>query len=525
MNKLWGGKPLSLQRAKLSLFILAVMMLLLLTNGLALGAGVRPLVIEMSVRPGEQREFEINLTPGLDEELVDLTLYEPVQQLSGGLIYRLPTIPAFSATSWVMLDSNVVRVLPDTESKVTGTVRVPFSASGSHTVIVMVEPRPPELTSGIGFQIRYAVRLNIRVEKAGIRPSAEMTLLEVVPDHQGAPQIVARIKNTSALDFPVSGEVTIRDPERRLVERVTLRTPAGSSVGTDITKVYPGAEVEFLGNITRPMIPGEYWMQVFFRYDESGQILRNETLVVNPGDYVFPGFDEFSVLAVDPTIVEHHLRPGERKSQIFQFESMAANSLHVELALGEVMPDYDQSLVEWIELRSQQEFTLPARLRTRLAMTIVVPRDATDGSYHGNVVFKAFDSDSNDLLSTIVVPINALVGTEHRQAMQIRSVSAQTIAEKGTYLSVDLLNNGNVAFLPQISAIISNEEGEFVGRVVFEFPEEMTSILPLQIQHVGALTTQLKPGVYTVEIEIVHDGLKILTETQQVIVTNWEDSP
>ena len=512
---------MSLQRTKLSLLIFAVLTLLLLNNGfVALGAGVRPLVIEMSVRPGEQREFEISLTPGLGEELVDLTLYEPVQQLSGELIYQLPTNPAFSATSWVTLDSNVVRVLPDAESKVTGMIRVPFSASGSHTVIVMVEPRPPELTSGIGFQIRYAVRLSIRIEKAGVRPSAELMSLEVAPDLQGAPQIVARIKNTSALDFPVSGEVKIRDQERRLVERVTLRTPAGSSAGTDTTRVYPGAEVEFLGSITRPIAPGEYQMQAFFRYGESGQILRNETLVINAGDYVFPGFDEFSVLAVNPPMVEHQLRAGERKSQIFEFENMVGDPLRIELALAAVMPDYSHSVVEWVELRSQQEFTLPARSRTRLAMTIAVPRDAIDGSYHGNAVFKASDPASDGLLSIIAVPIDVFVGTDHQRAVQIRSVVAHSIEGEGTYLSLDLFNTGNVAFSPRISAIISNEEGEFVGRVIFEAPDGVKRILPLQTQQVGSLTSQLELGAYTVEIEIAHDGLQILTETQQVIVTN-----
>lgn len=236
---------MSYRGLKTSLFALVLSAILLGTSTMALAAGVRPLVIEMNVRPGDVREFEISLTPGPTEELVDLALYEPVQQLNGGLVYQLPTNPAFSATSWVTLDNNTVRVLPDAESKVTGTVRVPFSASGSHTVIVMVEPRPPEIKSGIGFQIRYAVRLSIRVDRAGVRPTAEMPLLEVRPDEQGAPKIVARIKNTSALDYLMSGEVVIRDQERRLVERVTLRTPAGSSAGTDATRVYPGAEVEF----------------------------------------------------------------------------------------------------------------------------------------------------------------------------------------------------------------------------------------------------------------------------------------
>lgn len=489
-------------------------------SSLSLAAGVRPLVIEMDVRPGDVRDFEINLTPGLTEEIVDLTLYEPVQQLSGGLVYQLPTNPAFSATSWVTLDESTVRVLPDGETKVTGRVQIPFSASGSHTVIVMVEPRPPEIKSGIGFQIRYAVRLSIRVEKAGVRPTAELPLLEVQPDSQGAPQIVARVKNTSAMDFPMSGEVVIRDQERRLVERITLRTAAGASAGTDTTRIYPGAEVEFLGSITRPMAPGEYSMQTFFRYGDSGQILRNDPLVINPGDYVFPGFDEFDAFAVSPAAIEHSLRAGERKSQVFEFESMVGEPLRIEVSLAEVMSDYPYSLKDWLELRAQPQFNLPGRAKTRLAMTISVPRDAEDGSYHGQAVFRAFHGESDELLTERVVPLNVLVGPEHERAVQIRSITAQTIVYEGTYLSLDLLNSGNVAFSPQVSAILSNEEGQFVQRITFEVPEELDSLLPLQTRHVSALASELPEGTYTLEIEVASNGVEILTETHQVLITN-----
>lgn len=516
---------MSFKGIKSSLFILIVVAILLGTSSLGLAAGVRPLVIEMTVRPGDVRDFEINLTPGPTEELVDLTLYEPVQQLSGGLVYQLPTNPAFSATSWVTLDNSTVRVLPDAESKVTGTIRVPFSASGSHTVIVMVEPRPPEITSGIGFQIRYAVRLSIRVDRAGARPTAEMPLLEVKPDSQGAPQIVARIKNTSALDYLTSGEVVIRDQDRRLVERVTLRTPAGSSAGTDTTRVYPGAEVEFLGSITRPMAPGEYSMQTFFRYGDSGQILSNDPLVINPGEFVFPGFDEFDAFVVTPSVVENQLRAGERKSQVFEFESMVGDPLKMEVSLGEVMSDYEYSLVDWLELRSQPEFNLPGRAKTRLAMTIAVPREAADASYHGKAIFKAYDPESNELLTETVVPIDVLVGAEHQREIQIRSITAQTVANEGTYLSLDLLNNGYVAFLPQVSGILSNEAGEFIERMVFELPEEMYQLIPLQTQQVGAFASELESGTYALEIEIAQNGVEILTETHQIVVTNSDKEP
>lgn len=510
---------MSLKQAKLGLLVLLIFTLTLITGANEVYAvGVRPLVIEMIVRPGDEREFSIDLIPDTMEELIELVLYEPVQQLSGGLMYQLPVNPGFSATSWVSFNENPIRVRPGQESQATGIVRVPFSASGSHTVVVMVESRPPDDPSGFTFRVRYAVRLRIVVERAGIRPTAELNSLVVRPGEKGEPVIAARFHNTSPLDYFVSGEVTIRDQDRRLVERITLRTPAGSSAGSDTTRVYPGAEVEFVGSITRPLSPGEYWIQAFLRYGESGQILQNETIIISPGEYVFPGFDESAAIVVTPPHVDHQLRAGERKSQVFEFESMVGEPVRVEIGLQEIVADYAYSLVEWMELRSQPEFVLPAKARTRLAMTIAVPRDGVDGSYHGNVTFTAYSTVSGELLSESVVPINVLVGTEHRREIQIRSLQAQTIQNEGTYLSIDLVNSGNVAFMPQFSAVISNQAGEFIERVVFELPEEERGILPQQATHMLALATLLETGTYEVEVAAMYGGVEILSEIIEVVI-------
>ena len=68
----------------------------------------------------------------------------------------------------------MVNVYPGSEAKVSGTVRVPFSAGGSHTAVIMVEPQVPMIQSGITFRVRYAVRLNIRVDRPGLRRTAEL---------------------------------------------------------------------------------------------------------------------------------------------------------------------------------------------------------------------------------------------------------------------------------------------------------------------------------------------------------------
>ena len=64
-------------------------------NQATLAFGVRPLVIDIDCRPGDTRDFEIILNPGNTEETVQLSLYQPVQMLSGNLAYQEPVPETF----------------------------------------------------------------------------------------------------------------------------------------------------------------------------------------------------------------------------------------------------------------------------------------------------------------------------------------------------------------------------------------------------------------------------------------------
>lgn len=514
------GKSLSAKGLNRTLRLVFILFFLLFVGGLPVAAvGVRPLVMELQMLPGDQRQVEINLIPGDEEETVDLTLYEAVQQPSGGLSYQLPANPGFSVTGWVSLDTQVVKVRPGAEAKALATIKVPFTAAGSHTVIVMVEPRLPQVKSGVGFKVRYAVRLSIQVEKSGLRPSAVLSSCEIRADQQGAPEIVAKIKNDSALDYLVSGEAVIRDGARRLVERAVLKTDSGSLPGSNATRLYPGAEVLFLGKLSQPLAPGEYSLQVFFRYGENGQILSNEKFAVKPDQFVYPGQHSESPVLIKPILAEHYLRAGERKTQIFEFQNTAADPTRIEIALGQTAADEEHSLLDWLELRSPAQFVLPTGAKARLAVTIACPRETKDGSYHGQLFFRAYAGAENEVQSEIAVPVNALVGTEFHPEVEIRSIAAQQ-REEGSYISLDLKNSGNAAVLPRIEALIFTLQGEYVQRATFELPESVSYLLPGESRQAAASIPLLEPGPYKLEFTITLGEKQIFEESRKITVNN-----
>ena len=236
--------------------------------------GVRPLTVDMFLEQGETEEFTLELTPSDAEELVELNLHYPHQDLSGSLSYEVGDPDEHEVINWIDMPDEVT-VPPGEEVEVTGEVNVPFDAEGSHTAVIMVEP-VVEDEEGITLQVRYAVRVNIHVDAPGLREDAELLDFDLEADEEDQPLLTAHMENPSQLMYDAAGEVTVRDEDRQLIERVTIETPGGG----EETTIYPGAEVLFEGNITEPLAAGQYDLQAFIYYGDGRQIIERKTVEV-----------------------------------------------------------------------------------------------------------------------------------------------------------------------------------------------------------------------------------------------------
>lgn len=101
--------------------------------------GVQPLSLTLEMKPGETKEFELELTPEDSEKTTELTLYSFNQLETGALEYKEGNPDQENVLNWLDLPEKVT-VPPGKEVTVTGEVSVPFEAEGSHTAVVMVEP-------------------------------------------------------------------------------------------------------------------------------------------------------------------------------------------------------------------------------------------------------------------------------------------------------------------------------------------------------------------------------------------------
>jgi hypothetical protein len=170
--------------------------------------------------------------------------------------------------------------------------------------------------------------------------------------------------------------------------------------------------------------------------------------------------------------------------------------------------------MEWVQLRmAGNEFELPGRRRTRLGLTIAVPRDTADGSYHGNIVVQAYDLVTQELLAEKTVPISVFVGEKFDRTVELRAISYGS-----RELVIDLYNAGNVVIHPQAEVMIRNSSGDFVGRAELTLPEGEKGILPLRRQRLEGRTPFLEPDSYELEVTVRDGATELLVVTKEIEV-------
>ncbi|MFW6030326.1 MAG: hypothetical protein ACOCRO_08745, partial [Halanaerobiales bacterium] len=310
-----------IEKGILKCYILLVILIFIFTSLSSFAIGVKPLVVDFNIKPGQEKEFSISLFPSDKAEKVELSLYQPFQEVEGNLIYLKGDIHKYPALDWVELEKDNIIVYPEDEVKLKGKIKVPYDVGGSHTVVIMIESEAQEQSHGVAFIFRYAVRLNININKSGLSNICDVSNISLKKGELGQPIVETYFDNESDWHHMVSGEVTIRDQNRRLVERVTLRSPVAIENSRLKTKVFSGSKVKFLGEIIHNLSPGNYVLRTFFRYGAHGQVLKSKKITIKEGDFNFPRSDDIGAFSTDTELIELQLKPGQRKSEVIKLQS------------------------------------------------------------------------------------------------------------------------------------------------------------------------------------------------------------
>jgi len=481
---------------------------------------VNPMVINMLLEPGDMEEFQIELTGAIVRDTFQLYLMNTVQNIDGTLRYEDAASITNPVLDWIEIDTNEVTIPANEKATITGRVRVPFDASGSHTAVIMVQQSEavsrPE--SFMNIRMRYAIRINIDINRPGQIARVEIIDFDLTANDNGNPVITTHFRNTTPLSFPAVADVTIRGEDRRLLERVPVFSKATNLARRDHFRVYPNSELIFQGEVSEQLFPGTYELQLFLRYADGRQAIQRKTVEI--GDE-FLREETIRYLTLEPENMTLSLRPGASSIQVLQLNNRTNEPIIVRTRPLDIRTDYPYSILSSleIELRGDTDMQIQPRGTGRQLLNFKTARDLEPAGYYGRYEVEVYNQ-FGETLETHLIDLSAIVGTDLTKIGEILDLNHnQNIHEH--LFSLTVRNNGNIHLAPTASLQLIDETGQVYTNLNLELEEDR--ILPENIGRLMVERNRIIPGVYTGIISLIDaDGNELDTKEFSINVIDPE---
>ncbi|MGE5583135.1 MAG: hypothetical protein ACM3X9_11450 [Bacillota bacterium] len=484
-----------------------ILSLLFFISGNLWAISVQPMTLEYNAKPGETIDFKVTIKPGDKAGIVKLSLHQATQRLDGATEY-IPVDPGtYPPANWVTFPATV-RVSPGAESEVAGKIKVPFDAKGTSNMLLMLESDlDKQIVQGLTVMIRYGVALNVRVNRPGIRPAAALTKLDVVKNEKGLPVVQAQIKNTSLLDYRTNAMATIRNSQKKLIQRIELRPRNHWENGAKDPVIYPGSELLYYGNVTEYMAPGEYEVRLFFRFADRGQLLRGTTLSVREGDFIFPK-EKMKSFNVSPPELTFEGRPNSISIKAVKFENKSDKPVLVNIESDEIEADYPYSIFTntKVEIKGELKFTVGPKQTVMKIIAVRFPKDAPVQGNYGNLKIRAYSSDDKpSLIDESLVKLAAVLAGVKKPSLGVASLSGDRSGDTCLVAAV-IKNTGNIQITPKASLLLRDKNERVVANIGLSGEgDEKIVVVPDQLVTLTGTIKNLKPGKYQAEIKLA-DG-------------------
>ncbi len=217
---------------------------------LAAEFAVSPMLIELSGSANTVQDFEFSVH-GKTAGNVKLSLFDLSQQESGHMDF-IAIEEKQGLTDWISLDRENFTVKQGETEVITGKISTPRKASGSHLAAIMVEEeKQDDDKGGVAVTVRYAIVLTLDLggkRKGRIKTQFEDLKIQTIKDEL---VISALFTNHSNQDHHLKSEVQLRDENKRLIDKIVLKTQSAWQRGDAESRVFPGAKVRVYGVISK----------------------------------------------------------------------------------------------------------------------------------------------------------------------------------------------------------------------------------------------------------------------------------
>ena len=149
-------------------------------------------------------------------------------------------------------------------------------------------------------------------------------------------------------------------------------------------------------------------------------------------------------------------------------QSEIGDTSRIVISGNDIEKGYENSLLDWVKVLGKSEFDLAGRYPGRGVFTFVIPKDTPSGSYHGDIVFQAFNPETKKLTDEKKVPVSIIVGKEHNYDIEFRSLN-YIKDDEGYLLSLDIKNSSNIQIAPKANITITDDklkiEKQLIGTI------------------------------------------------------------
>jgi P pilus assembly chaperone PapD len=240
-----------------------------------LSMSVTPVRVEHSIPPGQMRTEVITVqNVSLRPLRARVTVADWYLERDGTPTFvKRGKLPAFSMSEWVEVNPTEFEVPPTGTQTIRYTVSVPEgTADASYRTAILIESLP-DFTDQPRANVAYLTgRIGVMVyDRVGsLPPEAEIVNQEVIsdPEAPGRQAVKITLRNPGLVNFRISGESRILDPDRRVLQTLTVRDAI----------VLPRSEREVLVRFEQPVDRPAF--NVLTRIDVGlGDLLEIETRV------------------------------------------------------------------------------------------------------------------------------------------------------------------------------------------------------------------------------------------------------
>lgn len=498
---------------------LKCIILLLWINTIVSAAGVQPLEIKITGKPGTSVPFKIKFSSTTKQaETLKISLAQPTQRLDGGFEFKPVDPQMFPEAKWISLNTSSITIPQGSEAFLTGVVKIPFDARGTRMLAILAE-QPPTENTGLRLAVIYGIKLAITIDAPLPRPTIQISDFEITKGSKGEPNIEFKAKNTSLAEYPTKASVVIRNSQtKKLIEKIQLKPKIYWKNDFDPV-ILPEATLLYTGFPKEVLLPGDYDLQLFFRYGTSGQTIITKKVTIKAGEFNY-STAKLRLIRVEPNELCFTGKLGATSTKALKFENKSDKKVKIILKPIEIADSYRFSILKntKIELKNGHELTIePGRMGVSILSVKYPENSPVQGNY--GLLKVSVHNEDNEVIDEFTVMLEALVSGKYQTSAEVADLTTNQNHGELTLAAI-IKNTGNVKISPEVTINLKNQDGKILNVIKLNSESEESNVLPERLTTFTGVTTEsISPGKYKAEVIILKDSQEINRKTFEIKIS------